>query len=46
MPSTVLSGLRVLTHSILTAVLGNGSDYDHSHYTDGETEARKVKQVV
>lgn len=44
MPSTVLSGLRALTHSILTVVLGNGSDC--SHYTDGETEARKVKQVV
>lgn len=46
MPSTVLSGLYVLTHSILMVVLGNGSIYDYPHYTDGETETRKNKQLV
>ena len=46
MPSTVLSGLHVLTHSILMVVLGNGSIYAYPHYTEGETETRKNKQLV
>ena len=46
MPSTVLSGLYVLIHSILTEVLRNGSIYDYPHYADGETKTRKDKQLV
>lgn len=45
MPSAVLSGLYVLTHSILMVVLGNGSIYDYPHYTKEKLRPERISNL-